>query len=171
MTRFLTLSALALLCLPQVLGCGPANAGEACGLPGAIPTDSDLANGQVRALRDGAEFTASNATWSVGPSAALNAGELTIIIVNDETGSNTESLIGQGAFPLCIDLGERSGSSGNAQLVGTGFVSDAAHTGSLSILGNDGGMLSGRFEVTLADGSATTRFSEGAFRVPQFQNP
>jgi hypothetical protein len=163
----------ALLLAPGLagFGCGPADAGEACGLSGAVPTSEDVGDGQVKASRDGAAFSAANATWSVGPSASLNAGELTIVIVNDESGSNTEELIGRGAFPICINIGERSGSSGNAQLVGTAFVSDASHTGNLSILGNEGGQLSGRFEVELADGGATTRFTDGIFRAPQFQNP
>jgi hypothetical protein len=60
-------------------------------------------------------------------------------------------LIEAAAFPICVPIGDRSETSGSANLVGGGFVSDATHTGGVAILGREGDTLLGRFAFDLVE--------------------
>ena len=76
-------------------------------------------------------------------------------------------LIEAAAFPICVPVGARSETSGAANLVGGGFVSDATHTGGVALLAKDGDTLLGRFAFDLANPAGDTlTFSDGAFRLP-----
>src|ERR1044071_565028 len=104
---------------PKVVDCG--------GLSNDPPT---VDGGKGTATRsDGAPFN-EGATWAPGTSASIDIGVLDMIIAKDETGSDFDTLTGDGAFPICIPLAERGASSGAANLLeGSSFVSDASHTG------------------------------------------
>jgi hypothetical protein len=157
------------ICLPlaaAAAGCtGPA--GDACGLSGAVPSTDEIASGQVSADRDGSAFTASG-TWRPPPGGSFTAGNLDVIMENDEEGNDTADLITEGTFPICVTIGDRSETSGQANLVEGGYVSDGSNGGTFAILAEEDGEIVGRFAFTLANTSGdTTTFSEGLFRVPQ----
>ena len=64
-------------------------------------------------------------------------------------------------------MGARSETSGSANLLGDGFVTDADHTGGVAILGREGDTLLGRFAFELGNPAGDTlTFSDGAFRLP-----
>lgn len=155
----------ALLLVPLALACSP-ELEDACGLPAAVPTTDEVPDGYVRATLDGQPFEATG-TWSDGPSASIDAdGPLSMIIAKDQTATSTIELVGRGAFPICVPLGERSDTSGNATW-DSSFVTDKDHTGMVAILGEDAGFLLGRFEVELVDANngAVTKFEDGVFRA------
>jgi hypothetical protein len=136
------------------------------------PTADDVVDGRGKATRsDGAEFDEAG-SWAPAPASSVDLGTLSMIIQYDETGSVVDDLIADGAFPICVPQGERSDTSGQANLVDGGFVTDATHDGGLAILGKEGDVLLGRFGFTLVDqGGTTLTFSEGVFRVPQRETP
>lgn len=151
--------------LIALVGCDGA-AENVCGMSGALPTEDEVAAGQGNGLRDGESFT-EEGSWGPGPSSSVDVGVLSMIIVNDESGSETEELITRGAFPICIQLGERSEDSGSANYVLGGFITDDSTGGSLSILGIEGNNLLGRFEVDLKNGAGETlSITDGAFNLP-----
>lgn len=147
-------------------GCaGPA--GDVCELSGELPTTDEVGAGRVVADQDGSAF-AADGTWKRPPGGSLAAGSLDIIIENDENGDATADLIDAATFPICVQIGARGESSGQANLVSGGYVSDASHGGTLAILGEEDGNLIGRFSFELATpGGDTTVFSDGMFRVPE----
>lgn len=150
------------------VGCEPAAEDSACGLSRTPPSAEEVMEGFVNATANGAPYTKSG-SWSSGSNGDITAGTLSMIIANDETGSVVSELVGKGAFPICVPLGERSPSSGSAAYESK-FVTDASHTGMVAILGEDAGFLFGRFEVQLKDGSGnsadTVAFTNGTFRIP-----
>ena len=145
-----------------ILACDGGDA-EACGLSTAVP---EVADGRVTATVDGAAFDESG---SYSPTTgSFTAGLLDIIISKDENGDDTMALIADESFPICIQLGERSDTSGNANFVEGGFVTDADHTGSLVIAAVADEMIVGRFELTLGNSAGETKtFEDGAFKIPE----
>lgn len=149
------------------LAAGCTGGGDACGFEGGTPTTDDIGSGQVSADRDGSPFTATG-TWRPPPGGSFTAGNLDVIMENDEEGNATADLISEGTFPICVPIGARAEDSGQANLVEGGYVSDESNGGMFAILAEEDGEIVGRFEFTLANTSGeTTTFSEGIFRVPQ----
>ena len=131
------------------------------------PTTDEVADGRGKATRDGAAFD-EEGSWAPAPSSSVVVGALSMVIQNDETGSVVDDLIATGAFPICVPQGARSETSGQANFVDGGFVSDASHDGGLAILGKEGDLLLGRFAFTLANPAGETMtFADGVFRLPQ----
>jgi hypothetical protein len=157
---------LPLLALPSLLCLACPGPSEICGLPTTLPTDADVADGRGAAIRsDGVAFD-EEGSWSAA-TLSITMGTLDIIATNDETGSSVGELIEAAAFPICVPIRDRSETSGSANLLGDGFVSDADHTGGVAILGREGDTLLGRFAFELGNpaGDSLT-FSDGAFRLP-----
>jgi hypothetical protein len=155
--------------VPVVLSSAcPPPVAEVCGLSSTPPSTDDVADGRGKATRsDGAAFDVEG-TWAPAPASSLVLGTLSMVMQFDETGTAVDELVADGAFPICVPQGERSETSGQANLVDGGFVTDATHDGGLAILGKDGDLLLGRFAFTLVDQSgATLSFEDGVFRVPQ----
>lgn len=152
-------------------GCGP-DGEEFCGLSAALPEESEVSDGNLRADFTTAEGSEEDfnerGTWGPGPSASIEAGFLSLIVARDDTGSDVTELIERGAFPICIPLRDRSDTSGQANYVEGGFVTNNNATGNLSILERDGNNIVGRFEALLENtqGEALS-FTSGAFNVPQ----
>jgi len=143
---------------------GPSNS---CALSATPPGDGDVADGRGTATRSDGESFDEDGSWSA-TSISVTIGTLDMIATQDEVGSDVAELIESGAFPICVLMGERSETSGSANLVDGGFFSDATHTGGLLLLGREGTTLLGRFAFELVNGSGTTlSFTDGAFRVPQ----
>ena len=155
----LLLPALLLPALLLLSAC-PVFPSEVCGISTAAP---DVGDGVGEATRsDGASFSDQDASWAPGSSASVTVGLLDMIIAKDQTGTDTEDLIADGAFPICVKLAERSETSGSALLNGGSFQSNADHTGAVVISDEEGGFLLGRFAVDLTDGSgANLSFSDG----------
>jgi hypothetical protein len=150
-------------------GCAPP-AGNTCGLSPTPPTADDVADGRGTATRDDGVAFDEAGTWAPAPSSSIAIGTLAMIIQFDETGSDVDDLIASGAFPICVPQGARSETSGQANLVDGGFVTDADHDGGVTLLGKDGDLLLGRFAFTLANPAGeTVTFSDGVFRLPQRQ--
>lgn len=136
---------------------------EVCGISTAAP---DVADGTGEATRsDGDDFTGQDASWAPGSSGSVTIGLLDMIIAKDETGTDTEQLIADGAFPICVRLAERSETRGSALLNGGAFQSNADHTGAVAIIDEQGGVLLGRFAVDLSDGSGNLSFTDGQFKA------
>ena len=147
-----------------LVGCGP-SLDNACGLSGGVPGDGAPAAGTLQASLDGSPFTQADATWSDDSNGSLVAGTLTIVIAVDETGTSVGELVGRRAFPICVPLGERSETSGQATF-DSAFVTSATSTGSLSILDEADGVITGRFQVDLTSGGGDARaFDDGVFRA------
>lgn len=158
LTAFVSLAALA-----WTSAC-PVFPSEVCGISTAQP---NVADGTGQATRsDGDAFTGQDASWAPGSSASVTVGLLDMIIAKDQTGTDTEDLIADAAFPICVKLAERSETSGSALLNGGSFQSSADHTGAIAIIDEEGGFLLGRFAVDLTDGSgANLSFSDGQFKA------
>jgi hypothetical protein len=153
------------LLAPVVLAAGcPGFPAQFCDLSTATP---DVADGTGQATRsDGASFTGQDASWAPGSNGSVTVGLLDMITAKDQTGTDTEQLIADGAFPICVTLAERSDTSGSALFNDGGFASNADHTGNVVIIGEEGGFLLGRFQVDLADGSnANLSFTDGQFKA------
>ncbi len=132
---------------------------EICGLAGALPK---VSSGRGSATRsDGVEFN-ETASWSAGTAGSLTIGVLDMLIANEETGLATDTIIEDGAFPICVRLGARSDKIGSGNYIDGGYVTDATHTGAIAILANDTELV-GRFEVSLAAGGDALSFSQGVF--------
>lgn len=143
-------------------GC-PNDLTEVCGLPAGVP--EGVEDGQGTATKDGNPFEGP-ATWSPGSNASITVGLLTFIVAKDVTGTDFDQLIADNALPICVPQGERGDTSGNAAFNDTpGFVSDAAHTGSVALLSFDNDVLVGRFAVELVNSGTgeTVSFEDGAF--------
>ncbi len=147
---------------PFAAGCGP-SAEAFCGLPSETPTLDAAPEGRALATVDGDAFD-ETATYSVGPGASFTTGDLDIILAGDTTGTAVDELIGRGAFPICVELGERSEKTMSANFVSDGSTTSADKTGALSILAAEGGVIVGRFEVELG-GAATHSVTDGVFRA------
>lgn len=146
-----------------LLAACPANLTEVCSLSGAVP--DNVENGRGSASMDGAPFDGP-ATWSPGSNASINIGLLTMVVAKDVTGTDFDELIADNALPICVPQGDRSDTSGNAALnEAPGFVTDAAHTGSVALLTFDNDVIVGRFAFDLVNsGSGETReFEDGVF--------
>lgn len=169
--RVFALSPVLVLVAVSVLaaaGC-PAELTEVCSLPGALPEDVD--EGRGSATLDGAPFE-GRATWSPGSDASITIGLLTMSVAKDVTGTDFDELIANGALPICVPQGERSGTSGNAAYnESPGFVTDAANTGSVALLSFENDVLVGRFAFDLVNsGSAQTlEFKDGVFAATRFE--
>jgi hypothetical protein len=158
-----TLLALSTLLSLALVGCGP-DINNACGLTGGIPSEDEAPSGRLVATLDGQPFSQA-ATWSDGPNGSLDSGTLTAIITVDQSGTDVPDLIGRRAFPICVPLGERSETSGQATFDGS-FVTNASNTGNLSILDEADGIIVGRIAVTLGEAGGDTHvFADGAFRA------
>lgn len=163
MRLFALVAALPVLLPVLALSACPADLTEVCELPGDVPEDVEA--GEGKATLDGAPFEGP-ATWSPGSNASINIGLLTMVVAKDTTGTDFDELIADNALPICVPQGERSGTSGNAALNDApGFVSDAAHRGSVALLQFDNDVLTGRFAFELVNsGSGETRtFEDGVF--------
>jgi len=142
---------------PKVVDCG--------GLSNDPPTVDD---GKGTATRSDGDAFNEQASWAPGTSASIDIGLLDMIIAKDETGSDFDTLTSDGAFPICIPLGEQSGTTGKANLLeGNSIVSDATHTGNVLVIALDGNFLVGRFnaELVSSDGASTIEFTDGAFKA------
>ena len=163
-----------LLFLPLLAAadCGPPETVDPeCDMPGEPPTLEDVDNGFGQAKQDGDKFREAG-TWSGGQNASIDIGTLAMIFVKDELGYDVPDLIGRRAFPICIRLGERGDKKGSAQLTDNpDMLTDKDHTGQISILDEQDSFLVGRFGVTLSDGTDTTTFKSGVFRIPKFKDP
>jgi hypothetical protein len=151
------------------LGCpGPVES-DPCGLSTTVPTAADVVDGSGTATRsDGEAFDVVGDWKPNGASSSLVLGTLAFALVADAEGSAVDTLIADGAFPICVPLADREANQSAANLVQGGFVTDATHTGALSLLGNDGGQLAGRFAVDLVNPAGETlSFTDGVFRVPE----
>jgi hypothetical protein len=152
-----------LLLLLVLAGC-PNIPAEVCGLSTTLP--DNLADGRGSATRsDGEDFSNEAASWTPDGDDSLTIGVLDFFIAKETTGLDTEQLIADGAFPICVPLAERSNTSGAANLVSDGLVTDASHTGGVAILDEDNGFLIGRFEAELANGNAEVAFTDGVFKA------
>lgn len=141
---------------------------EVCGLPTEPPTGAEVRDGFGSATRTSGPPFEEEGSWAPAPSSSIVIGTLTFTIVREETGLFVDDLIADGAFPICVPLGEQGPQSGSANVVDGGFVTDGEHEGGLALLGQDDGLLLGRFEMDLANPSGETlTFSDGVFRVPQ----
>ncbi len=136
---------------------------------GGLSTDPpDVADGKGTATRsDGAAFDGT-ASWGPGSNASVDVGVLDMVIAVDETGTDLDTLVGDGAFPICVPQASRSDKSGAANLLeGGSFITDDAHTGDVLLLGVDGDILTGRFafDMVSGDGASTLSFTDGAFKA------
>ena len=147
----------------SLAGC-PGPVEQICGQSTELP---DVADGFGEATRSDGETFREAGTWGPAPSSTIVIGVLTMIIANDETGVVVDDLIADGAFPICVPQADRSETSGQANLVEGGFVTDAEHTGGVAILAKEGDTLIGRFGFDLVSGTGELSFSDGVFRVPQ----
>ena len=167
-----TSSAVAMVRIPAVLillGVGlvaacPGPVDVICGQSTVLPEVDDGFGEATRS--DGAAFHEPG-TWAPAPSSTIAIGTLTISIASDEAGLAVDDLIADGAFPICVRQRDRSETSGQANLVEGGFVTDATHQGGVAILGTDGDTLIGRFSFDLVSARAELSFDDGTFRVPQ----
>jgi hypothetical protein len=160
--RVFALSAVFSASLLLLVGC-PADLTEVCGLSGALP--DNVENGRGTATFDGAPFEGP-ATWSPGSDASITVGLLTMSIAKDETGSDLDTLLADGALPICVPQRDRSTTSGNAAYnESPGFVTNEANRGSVAILSFDDDVLVGRFAFTLVNSGSgdTITFEDGVF--------
>ena len=134
---------------------------EICDLPTALP---DVDDGKATADRSDGEAFSVEASWKPGDGGSLTLGVLDIIIENEESGSDTADIIEDGAFPICVRLGERGEKKGSANYIDGGYVTNAEHTGSVALLGNEDDLLVGRFQIDLANPAGDElSFSDGVF--------
>jgi hypothetical protein len=132
-----------------------------CGLSTEAP---DVQEGRGSADRDDGDPFDEAADWKPGSGGSLTIGVLDFIIEKEESGSDTENLVEDGAFPICVRLGERGDKTGAANYIDGGYVTNASHTGAVAILSNDSDLLVGRFEVELANpGGDELAFTNGVF--------
>ena len=141
-------------------------------MPAAVPDTDEVSEGNFVAdftTPDGSEEAFSQrGSWGPGPSASIEAGVLSIIIARDESGVDVTDLIERGAFPICIPLRDRSETSGQANYVDGGFVTNDGATGNLTILAREGDHIVGRFEAIMENTQGgELSFSSCAFRIPQ----
>jgi hypothetical protein len=162
MSRFALASVAAVV---VVLAAGCPRAVECGGLSSDAPS---VDAGKGKATRsDGADFTNEAASWESGGSASVDVGVLDMIIAKDATGTDFDSLVADGALPICIPQAARSDTSGAANLVEGGFVTDATHTGNVLVISVDADNMLGRFAMELVspDGTSTLTFSDGEFNA------
>ncbi|MDP2341324.1 MAG: hypothetical protein Q8O67_10215 [Deltaproteobacteria bacterium] len=153
-----------LVSMASLVAACPGPVTEICGQSTELP---DVEQGFGEATRSDGEAFREAGTWAPAPSSTIFIGTLTMLIANDETGVVVDDLIADGAFPICVAQGARSETSGQANLVEGGFVTDATHEGGVAILGKDGDDLIGRFSFDLIGGGTELSFDDGVFRVPQ----
>jgi hypothetical protein len=141
--------------------CGDDPPTEACGLD-ATPIAADaVSQGRGRAERSTGGLFDAVAAWSPAPSKSLTIGTLAIQLIGDEKGVLVDTLIADGAFPICVPLGERSTTQGLANFAEEGLVTTAQNTGKLVITDNTDGYLGGRFQINFG----TLQFENGVFRA------
>jgi len=148
-------------------GCGPQTPDTVCeSLLPTLPTLAEIGSAQVSWTEAGIAET-NTGSWSDGSNGDITFGTISMVIAKAQNGDETAELITASSFPICIPLGERSEQSGNATDSGT-FVTDAAHTGMVAILGKENDEIIGRFQLVMGNASGETRdLQEGLFRVPQ----
>ncbi len=160
------LFALALAVVAGAAAC-PGPPAELCGQSTAAVGDADVDEGFGSADRsDGVAFREAG-DWAPAPSSSVVIGTLSMVMQFDEAGLVVDDLVADGAFPICIPQGARSETSGAANLVDGGFVTDATHTGGLVLLAKEGDVLVGRFGFDMVAGAETLTFENGVFRVAQ----
>jgi hypothetical protein len=141
-------------------GCGP-TAEAFCDLDSTPPPESEVAAGEGKAQRDGADF-AGDATYSTTANASLTIGLLDMLIAADTTGTSVIELVDRGAFPICVEFGGRDEDTMTAQLLeGDTQPTTGSDAGRLSIVAAEGDTLVGRFEVDVGGSS----FTDGVFRA------
>jgi hypothetical protein len=147
---------------PAAFDCG--------GLAKEPPTE--VSTGKGFATRSDNVTLNGTATWASGTFGAVDVGGLDMPIAHDVTGTALDSLVSDGAFPICVALSEAGSSSSVAQLFGTPtFKTDASHTGNVALDKLDGEQLLGRFAVNLVstDGSTTVEVTNGVFSATRHQ--
>ncbi|HEY1099026.1 MAG TPA: hypothetical protein VGF99_08855 [Myxococcota bacterium] len=164
MQRRPTLAACFVVVAAFASGC-PGAAEGVCGLSTVVPGDDEVASGRGTATRSDGEAFDEAGSWTANGDVTI--GLLSFVGGKDEAGIDLAQLISAGSFPICQRLGDRSETVG--QGIFGGLVTSATHTGALSILGLEDGVLSGRFDVEVANpaGTEVVQFTDGAFRVPQ----
>jgi hypothetical protein len=156
--------ALASLLLALGTGCATGGVEDFCDLPGDVPTTDDVGDGRGTAQKDGASFDEAG-TYSTG-SMSVTLGLLDMTVDRTEDGDSVRTLFEEESFPICVKVRDRSETSGQVNFVEGGFVTDAEHTGSVSMLSLEDGILTGRFSFTLANTAGTEMvFEDGVFRV------
>ena len=145
------------------LGAGCPTVSNQCPLPNTAP---DVASGRGEATRSDSAAFNEDASWLPGGLGSVDIGLLSMTIDVDQTGSAVDDLIADAAFPICIPLAEQSATSGSANFIDGGFITDAAHTGGLLLISNDSDVLAGRFAVDLGNNRGEElSFSTGQFRA------
>jgi hypothetical protein len=144
-----------------VAGCpGP---GELCGLPTTPIGDDEVGSGQGKGTRSDGDELQGTSSWRPAPQANVVVGTLSFDgFSRDEVGSDVFELIANGAFPICVRLGERNEDTGNATLP-PAFVTSSTQTGVMVLTDNRDGVLGGRFDVSFAG----LTVSDGVFRATQ----
>jgi hypothetical protein len=143
---------------------------ECGGLSKDPPTD--VSTGKGFATRsDGATLNGA-ASWSSGSLGSVDVASLDMGIAKDVTGSDLDTLVSDGAFPICISLGAPGTNSQAANLLESpSLESDATHTGNLALVKLNGNELLGRFQVnmTAANGAKTVNITNGEFSATRRQ--
>jgi hypothetical protein len=140
---------------------------------GGLSTDApNVESGKGSATRSDNGAVSGNATWASGSFAAVDitlGGAFDLPISKDVTGTDLDSLVSDGAFPICIGFADNSGTTREAQLQNSPtFLTDATHTGNAALLKLEGNNLVGRFVVHLVssqDASKTLDVTDGAFNA------
>lgn len=144
-------------------GC-PGAPAESCGQSTTPPTEDDVARGRGKATRSDGVALDAEGSWSVAQSDVV-VGTLVMQMPVDETGATVTDLIADGAFPICVPMGERSETSGAANLL-PGFVTNANTRGGLAVLAKDGDTLFGRFAFDMQDQQGNSlAIDDGVFIV------
>jgi hypothetical protein len=134
-----------------------------CDLSTAPVTDDEAAQGQGSGVRSDDVTLRGTSSWRAEPVTNLVVGDMSFEgFTTDENGADVLELISNAAFPLCIRLGERDATNGNAT-VPPAFVTNATNQGVLVLTDNRDGALGGRFAVDF-DGMTV---SDGVFRASQ----
>ena len=175
MQRFVSFAGLAAaLFVPAVLLASGCPSTFDCG---GISTDAPTVDtGRGTATRSDNGAVTGAAQWQSGSFASVDitlGDALDLGVAKDVTGTDLDSLVSDGAFPICIGFGEANGTDQSALLLSSpSFKSDAAHTGHAALLKLDGNELIGRFTVQLVDSqdaSKTLDITDGAFSATRRQ--
>jgi hypothetical protein len=103
-------------------------------------------------------------------SGSVSGAFLDLLLDRDVNGAVVMGQVADGAFPVCVALGDRTVTTSLAQYLPQGgtFTTDASDTGRAAILGVEQGMLKGVFQFQARDtqGGGAIQITEGAFWVP-----
>ena len=160
---------LAFVCPIAVLASGCPKAFDCGGLSTDLPTGDA---GKGSATRSDNGQVSGNATWASGSFAAVDitlGDALDLGLAKDVTGTDLDSLVSDGAFPICVGFADAGTTTQSALLLSSpSFKSDATHTGNAALLKLDGNNLIGRFVVHLVnsqDATKTLDISDGVFNA------